>query len=127
MRSRNFPHSFHNPSTDLSFAFLISALNFENASSIAFKSGLHGGKTTNLQPYASQAFQECLTQYGVVQSMSRHGNCYYNPSEKNFYKSFKLEEVYRRDYETHEEATRGVGIKLIDFTTASDCIHRWVM
>ena len=58
--------------------------------------------------YASQAFQECLSQYGVVQSMSRRGNCYDNAPQESFYKSFKVEEVYRRDYETHEEATRGV-------------------
>jgi hypothetical protein len=32
-------------------------LNFENASSIGFKSGLYGGKKTNLQPTASKAFR----------------------------------------------------------------------
>jgi transposase InsO family protein len=58
--------------------------------------------------YASQAFQECLLQYGVVQSKSRLGNCYENVLQESFYKSFKVEDVCRRDYETHEEATRGV-------------------
>ena len=58
--------------------------------------------------YASLAFQECLSKYGLVQSMSRKGNCYDNAPQESFYKSYKVEEVYRQEYETHEQATRGV-------------------
>jgi putative transposase len=38
--------------------------------------------------------------------MSRQGNCYYNAPMESFFKSFKTEEVYQNDYQTHEEATR---------------------
>ena len=58
--------------------------------------------------YASHAFQEYLSRYGLVQSMSRRGNCYDNAPMESFYKSLKVEEVYRCEYETHEQATRGV-------------------
>ena len=40
--------------------------------------------------------------------MSRKGNCYDNAPMESFFKSFKVEEVYRSLYKTHEEATRGV-------------------
>jgi len=58
--------------------------------------------------YASLAFEQCLSKYGLVQSMSRRGNCYDNAPMESFYKSFKMEEVYRQKYQTHEQATRGV-------------------
>lgn len=58
--------------------------------------------------YASHAFQECLSKYGLVQSMSRRGNCYDNAPMESFFKSFKVEEVYRGEYETYEQATRCV-------------------
>ena len=58
--------------------------------------------------YASLAFEQCLSQYGLVQSMSRRGNCYDNAPMESFYKSFKVEEVYRQKYQTHEQATRAV-------------------
>ena len=67
--------------------------------------------------YASLAFEQCLSKYGLVQSlskyglvqsMSRRGNCYDNAPMESFYKSFKVEEVYRQKYQTHEQATRAV-------------------
>jgi len=58
--------------------------------------------------YASLAFEQCLSKHGLVQSMSRRGNCYDNAPMESFYKSFKMEEVYRQKYQTHEQATRGV-------------------
>lgn len=58
--------------------------------------------------FASAQFREVLRRCGFVQSMSRKGNCYDNAPMESFFRSFKVEEVYRRDYATHEEATRGV-------------------
>jgi len=58
--------------------------------------------------FASSAFREGLRRCCCVQSMSRKGNCYDNALMESFFRSFKVEEAYRWDYETHEEATRGV-------------------
>ncbi len=59
--------------------------------------------------FASLAFQTRLDKYGIVQSMSRKGNCYDNAPMESFFRSFKVEEVYWSDYETHEEATQATG------------------
>jgi transposase InsO family protein len=40
--------------------------------------------------------------------MSRRGNCYDNASIESFFRSFKVEEAYRWDYDKHDQATRGV-------------------
>ncbi len=58
--------------------------------------------------YASAEFRERLIQCNIVQSMSRKGNCYDNAPQESFFKSFKVEEVYRNQYFTHEQATRAV-------------------
>lgn len=58
--------------------------------------------------YASEAFRSRLSEYGLVQSMSRRGNCYDNAPMESFFKSYKAEEVHDEIYETHEHATRGV-------------------
>ena len=56
--------------------------------------------------YASLVFRQRLKQRGLLQSMSRKGNCYDNAPMESFYKSFKVEEVYHSKYETHEQAVR---------------------
>lgn len=58
--------------------------------------------------YASHDFRARLKQCNIVQSMSRKGNCYDNAPQESFFKSFKVEEVYRNQYFTHEQATRAV-------------------
>lgn len=58
--------------------------------------------------YASEAFRRRLREHGLVQSMSRRGNCYDNAPMESFFKSFKVEEVQNEIYETHEHATRSV-------------------
>ena len=58
--------------------------------------------------YASDAFGQQLKQHGLVQSMSRRGNCYDNAPMESFFKSYKTEEVRDEEYETHEHATRRV-------------------
>lgn len=40
--------------------------------------------------------------------MSRKGNCYDNAPMESFFKSFKVEEVRRLRYDSHEQATRAV-------------------
>jgi putative transposase len=58
--------------------------------------------------YASEAYRERLLANNCLQSMSRKGNCYDNAPMESFFKSFKVEEAYHCEYETHEEATRSV-------------------
>jgi transposase InsO family protein len=58
--------------------------------------------------FASQAYRGRLSSNRFLQSMSRKGNCYDNAPMESFFKSFKSEEVYRKTYQTHEEATRAV-------------------
>lgn len=56
--------------------------------------------------YASLTFRQRLGQCGMLQSMSRKGNCYDNAPMESFFKSFKIEEVYHNQYPTHEHAVR---------------------
>ena len=57
--------------------------------------------------FASHAFRKQLAEREFKQSMSRKGNCYDNAPMESFFKSFKGEEVYHAEYETHEQAQRG--------------------
>ena len=58
--------------------------------------------------FASAAYRKTLMQHRFLPSMSRQGNCYDNAPMESFFKSFKVEEVYHNNYESHEEATRAV-------------------
>jgi transposase InsO family protein len=58
--------------------------------------------------FASLTYQNRLSTCEFLQSMSRKGNCYDNAPMESFFRSFKVEEVYWNEYETHEQATRGV-------------------
>jgi putative transposase len=56
--------------------------------------------------FASNGYRERLEKLGLLQSMSGKGNCYDNAPMESFFRSFKVEEVYQQNYETHEHATR---------------------
>ena len=56
--------------------------------------------------YASHAFRKRLRDCKFLQSMSRKGNCYDNAPMESFFKTFKVEEVHHKKYETHEHAVR---------------------
>jgi transposase InsO family protein len=58
--------------------------------------------------FASDVFRARLTECHFEQSMSRKGNCYDNAPMESFFKSFKVEEVRRLRYDSHEQATRAV-------------------
>ena len=58
--------------------------------------------------FASEAYRSYLSGIQALQSMSRKGNCYDNAPMESFFKSYKVEEVSRQRYESHEQATRGV-------------------
>lgn len=53
--------------------------------------------------YASQVFQAKLTEYGMICSMSRKGNCWDNAPTESWFNSFKNERVHGLRYETRED------------------------
>lgn len=54
--------------------------------------------------YASHAFQAKLTEYGMLCSMSRKGNCWDNAPAESFFNSLKNERVHGRRYATRAAA-----------------------
>ncbi|WP_061206905.1 IS3 family transposase [Leptospira santarosai] len=54
--------------------------------------------------YASEDFRKALNTNEFIQSMSRKGNCYDNAPMESFFKTLKVEEVYKRKFNTIQEA-----------------------
>ena len=54
--------------------------------------------------YASDAHRRLLDEYGMVQSMSRRGNCWDNAAMESLFKTLKVERVNRVRYGTRAEA-----------------------
>jgi putative transposase len=54
--------------------------------------------------YASYAYQDLLTGYGIVQSMSRSGNCWDNAYMESFFGTLKTELVHGEKYRSRLEA-----------------------
>lgn len=54
--------------------------------------------------YVSEDFRKELNTNEFIQSMSRKGNCYDNAPMESFFKTPKVEEVYRRKFNTIKEA-----------------------
>jgi len=58
--------------------------------------------------YASGRYQSMLEEQGTIQSMSRRANCWDNAVAESFFKTLKVERVYRRAYVTRAHARRDV-------------------
>ncbi len=58
--------------------------------------------------YASRAFRRVLKRYGMVQSMSRKGDCWDNAVAESFFGTLKQELVYHERYRTRTEARLSV-------------------
>lgn len=58
--------------------------------------------------YASHEYVDQLKELGIEISMSRKGNPYDNAHMESFMKTFKVEEVYIKEYETFEEALKNI-------------------
>lgn len=54
--------------------------------------------------YASEAHRALLDECGMVQSMSRRGNCWDNAAMESFFKTLKVERTYRVHYRTRAQA-----------------------
>ncbi len=58
--------------------------------------------------YYSEFYRDKLNRLGIVQSMSRPGNCYDNAYAESFFHTLKVELVYRQDFKTRVQATNAV-------------------
>ena len=58
--------------------------------------------------YASADFRDVLNNYGLIQSMSRKGNCYDNAVAESFFHTLKTEHVYEHRYETRADARQSI-------------------
>lgn len=54
--------------------------------------------------YAAYDYQDTLRANGIIQSMSRKGNCYDNACMESFFSSLKKDLIYRRRFKTRQEA-----------------------
>lgn len=58
--------------------------------------------------YASHEYREKLKQYGMIQSMSRKGNCYDNACIESYHGILKREMVYQTRFATRQEARQAI-------------------
>jgi len=58
--------------------------------------------------YASRAFRKGLARHGMLQSMSRKGECWDNACAETFFKTLKTELIGQRIYRTREEAKASI-------------------
>jgi transposase InsO family protein len=58
--------------------------------------------------YASDSHRALLHEHGIIQSMSRKGNCWDNAVAESFFHTLKTELVHQRRYETRIEAKQGI-------------------
>lgn len=58
--------------------------------------------------YASHAYRTALNDHGIGISMSRRGNCYDNACIESFWKTLKVELVYRGHFRTRDEAKAAI-------------------
>ena len=58
--------------------------------------------------YASKEHRALLAQHGIVQSMSRKGNCWDNAVAESFFHTLKTELVFHERYQTREQARASI-------------------
>ena len=54
--------------------------------------------------YASNDFRKMLSRNGIIQSMSRKGNCWDNTVAESFFKTIKTEMIYWNNFKTRYDA-----------------------
>ena len=54
--------------------------------------------------YASKKYRKLLNAYAMVASMSRKADCWDNAVAESFFKTLKVERVYRQTYSTRDHA-----------------------
>lgn len=58
--------------------------------------------------YASNSHRALLKDHGIIQSMSRSGNCWDNAVAESFFHTLKVELIYQRKFKTREEAKQAI-------------------
>jgi putative transposase len=58
--------------------------------------------------FASDAYRDRLATNNICASMSRRGNCYDNAFVESFFRTLKVEMIYRTKFKTREEAKRAI-------------------
>ena len=58
--------------------------------------------------YASYSHKDLLQKYGIIQSMSRKGNCWDNAIAESFFKTLKSDLVYQTYFYTKNQAKREI-------------------
>jgi len=58
--------------------------------------------------YASYSHKDLLKQNGIIQSMSRKGNCWDNAVAESFFHTLKTELIYHEIYETKAQANQAI-------------------
>ena len=58
--------------------------------------------------YAAEAYRDELKARNIQASMSRRGNCYDNAFVESFFRTLKVELVYRRKFKTRQEAKAAI-------------------
>ena len=64
--------------------------------------------------YASYSHKDLLQKHGIIQSMSRKGNCWDNAVAESFFKSLKNELIYQKYFYTKKQAKQEI-FKYIEF------------
>jgi len=55
-----------------------------------------------------QSYQQVLREHGIVQSMSRKGNCLDNAAMESFFGTLKAEFFYLQNFKSIEELLKGL-------------------
>lgn len=58
--------------------------------------------------YASESHRNLLKDHGVIQSMSRKGDCWDNAVSESFFHTLKVELVHQASFKTREEAKQAI-------------------
>jgi putative transposase len=58
--------------------------------------------------YASDSHRALLQEHGIIQSMSRKGNCWDNAVSESFFHTLKTELVHHQRYQTRDEAKQDI-------------------
>lgn len=58
--------------------------------------------------YASDRYQQLLSDNGFICSMSRKGNCWDNAVAESFFHTLKTELIHHEDFQTREEAQQAI-------------------
>ena len=75
--------------------------------------------------YASDSHRKLLAKYGIVQSMSRKGDCWDNAVVESFFGTLKQERVQWRHYQSRSEAKKDV-LEYITMFYNSQRLHSYL-